>query len=149
MTGVTLRLESPDLAAAARRLSALDLLRSGSLLDAIGAILESGARRRIGDEKSGPDGAAWAPWSDRYARTRRRAQSLLQSRGDLLDSIAFDTRAGGVAVGSNLVYAAIHQFGGAEVGKPGLPARPYLGVSAGDEADIVDAIDAFVSRRLR
>ena len=38
-------------------------------------------------------------------------------------------------MGSNLVYAAIHQMGGKEVGQ-NIPARPYLGVSRDDEDDL-------------
>ena len=39
---------------------------------------------------------------------------------------------------------AIHQFGGEEAGLPGLPARPYLGLSAEDEADLDAIIDAYL-----
>ena len=38
-----------------------------------------------------------------------------------------------VEVGSNLVYAATHQFGDPD---RRIPARPYLGLSADDERDI-------------
>ena len=35
------------------------------------------------------NGKAWAKWSERYGRTRNSGQSLLQSEGDLLDSIQY------------------------------------------------------------
>ncbi len=105
------------------------------LLDALGAEGESQTRRRIEEEKTAPDGAPWAPWSERYAKTRNSGQSLLQSEGDLLDSISYQVIGGDeVEWGSNLVYAAIHQFGSDD-----MPERPYLGLSAENEADM-DAI---------
>ena len=47
-----------------------------------------------------------------------------------------------VPVGSNLICAAIHHFGGAEVGRPGL--RPYLGISAENERDLADVIEDYI-----
>ena len=41
-----------------------------------------------------------------------------------------------------LFHHTFHQFGGEEVGRPGLPARPYLALSAEDEADLDAIIDA-------
>lgn len=43
------------------------------------------------------------------------------------------------------MYGAIHQIGGEEAGRPGLPARPYLGLSAEDEADLDVIIDDWAS----
>lgn len=112
------------------------------LLDAVGAEVESQVRRRIASEKTGPDGKPWAAWSPRYAKTRHGGQSLLQSEGHLLDSITYVVGIDGsfVDVGSNLVYAAIQNFGGAKVGKPNLPARPYLGFSTENTTDLRSVI---------
>jgi len=109
------------------------------LLDALGAEGEAQTRRRITEEKTAPSGTPWAPWSPAYAKTRKGNQSLLQSKNNLLDSITHNVIGNDeVEWGSNVVYAAIHQFGGAGVGK-NIPARPYLGLSSDNQADM-DAI---------
>ncbi|MCG9736482.1 phage virion morphogenesis protein [Pseudoalteromonas shioyasakiensis] len=49
--------------------------------------------------------------------------------------------------GSNLEYAAIHQFGGASDMIPRLaaiPARPFLGLSERDEKEVIEIMSAFV-----
>lgn len=110
------------------------------IADSIGALLESSTKRRISDEKRAPDGTPWAPWSEDYGATQRPGQTILMSEGDLLDSIQAVTGLSEIKWGSNLVYAAIHQFGGADVGKPELPARPYLGLSDQDARDIRETV---------
>ena len=47
------------------------------------------------------------------------------------------------------MYGTIHQFGGAEVGRPGLPARPYLGLSAEDEAALDAIIDDWLEEQFQ
>ena len=44
-------------------------------------------------------------------------------------------------------HAAVHQFGGAEVGMP-IPARPYLGVSPADETEILSVVDDWADELL-
>lgn len=98
----------------------------------LAAVAESQTRRRIESERASPAGIRWKDWSPGYAKTRHGGQSLLQGRGDLLDSLTrFADRQGG-GVGTNLKYARIHQFGGQAGMRPGpaaIPARPYLGFS--------------------
>ena len=142
MAGVTLDIDLlglPEASRAVGRLAAFDL---EDLAYDIGAILESGARRRIMEDKRAPDGAAWAPWSEAYDETRDHGRhSLLVEDGDLHDSVQNYTTGAEVRVGSPLVYAAIHQLGGDTAqGHPPIPARPYLGVSAEDAADIRDLV---------
>ena len=43
----------------------------------------------------------------------------------------------------------IHQLGGEEVGRPGMPARPYLGLSAEDETDLDAIIDAWLEEQIQ
>jgi phage virion morphogenesis protein len=118
------------------------------LLEEIGAEVESQTRRRISEEKTSPDGEKWPAWSDAYAATRHEGQSLLEAEGYLLDSLQFAVSGDQVEVGSNLVYAAIQEFGGAEVGKPGLPARSYLGLSDENAADVEAIADRWIDRQL-
>ena len=147
MSGLALRTDLKELRRVEARLAKMTRAELRQLLENAGAVLESSARRRIQSEKRGPDGQRWANWSESYAATRRSGHGLLSAEGHLLDSIRADVRAGEVEVGTNLVYGAIHQFGGAEVGMH-IPPRPYLGVSLEDERDVLDVTDAWIDMLL-
>jgi phage virion morphogenesis protein len=147
MAGTHLQVDTRGIERLARRIGKLASAQRGALLDAIGFEVEDQTRRRIADEKRAPDGTPWPDWSPRYAQTRHGGHSMLQGEDDLLDSIQYLVRGDQVEVGSNLVYAAIHQFGGAEVGIP-IPARPYLGVSADDAADLLAVVEAYLDQVL-
>ncbi len=131
MAGVQIEADLSGLKTLNQRIARLGKVDKRKLLNALGAEMESQTRRRLAEEKESPEGEPWKAWSPKHAQTRHGGQGLLLGEGALLDSITFAVpNDGAVLVGSNLVYAAILQFGGAEVGKPGLPARPYLGLSA-------------------
>jgi phage virion morphogenesis protein len=55
-----------------------------------------------------------------------------------------------VRIGSPMVYAAMQQFGGTKAQWPHLwgdiPARPFLGVSAADQTNILDIIGSYLVR---
>lgn len=147
MTGVDLSYDLRDLENVADALNrALGVLSQRELLDVVGAIAESGSRRRIQYEKKDPDGKRWKPWSRHYAQTRHSGHSLLSGEGHLLDSIQHSVDGDSVSVGSNKVYAAIHQFGGAagRGQKALIPARAYLGLSKLDKEYIADAFKSVV-----
>lgn len=118
------------------------------LMDLLGGEIASQTRRRIQEERAGPDGAAWAPWSKRYAKRREgEGGDLLFREGDLDESIQHFVRGSDeVVVGSPMVYAATHQFG--DPGR-GIPARPFLGISRYDGLDLVAIIDAWRDEVLR
>lgn len=98
------------------------------LMQTMGAAVESQTRRRIADEKTGPDGRRWKPWSARYARTRHANHSLLVNEGHLLNSIRWALLGSdAVTIGTNLAYGPVHQFG------VGVPARPFLDPEFDDE----------------
>ena len=118
---------------------------TGPLLASMGAEAESQTRRRITDEKTAPDGTPWDPWSRDYAASRHGGNSLLEGEGDLVDSIGFEVNGGQVEIGTNLVYGAIHQLGGKDVNIH-IPARPYLGVSAENEADLLAILDQWANQ---
>lgn len=136
MTGVGIRIDTPNLDAIQARLAKLRNPQIDRLLKGLGAKVEAQTRLRIADQKTSPEGDAWKPWSEDYAKTRNSGQSLLQGEGHLLDSIQFVVGADSVEVGSNLIYAAIHQFGGEAVDMPEIVARPYLGLSSQDTQDL-------------
>ena len=143
MVGVILRTDLNATIAnkALARLSAADF---DVLAYEVGSLIEDQTKRRILDEKTDPDGNAWAPWSARYAKslTRRNRispRSLLVGEGNpgLLESIQNYTAGEVAEVGTNLIYGATHQFGDET---RGIPARPYLGVSEANRAEIEDLV---------
>lgn len=116
------------------------------LLDSLGGLVESQTRRRLSQDKEGPNGEPWPEWSEGYKVTRRSGHHLLESTGTLIDSVHYMVRGDAVEVGSGMVYAAIHHFGGAEAGKPEIPARPWLGVSEDDGREIDEVLGDWLGR---
>ena len=150
MSGVGLQYQFVDMAELQLRIDRMANLDMRGLMDTIGAEVASQTQRRIRDEKTTPKGEAWAPWSERYAKTRTAGQSLLENEGHLLQSITHVVELGGkeVDVGSNLIYARIQNDGGAKVGRPGLPAREYLGLSVSNRMDIVQVTSSWLDHHL-
>lgn len=77
-----------------------------------------------------------------FQRYLERKKILIGS-GQLKDSISPRATNTGLIVGTPKKYAAVHQLGGS-AGRKGkqfeMPARPFLGISKQDEADILDEI---------
>lgn len=89
------------------------------LMDELAGLVESQTKRRIADEKTGPDGRPWKPWSKEYAKTRKGHHSLLVSTSALRDDIA------GEADGPrSFSVFTVREYGGAMHDQ-----RPYLGLS--------------------
>lgn len=147
---LAITVESPGLEALELRVRKLaaGLGDPGELLEALGAELESQARRRIAAGGPAPDGTPWEPWSDAYERTRRGGQSLLLSEGSLLDSIQSAVSGDVLETGSNLIYAALQQFGGTSDMPPGpaaVPAREWLGIGPEEARELDGIIDEWLS----
>lgn len=113
----------------------------------IGKYLERSHRQRW-DREVSPDGVKWAALSPWYqAQKAKNADKVLVLNAHLRDTLAQQATARSLKFGSNRVYAAVHQFGakaGAFGRKKGraipwgdIPARPFLGVSTDDEAEIL------------
>lgn len=118
------------------------------LMESVGVLVEGQTRRRLATEKTSPDGEPWELRSPGYAQSLRPGTSILIRSGGMLDSIASEARGNEVSVGSDLVYAAIHQFGGTPDMAPGpaaVPARPFLGVSDDNETEILDLINLAIA----
>lgn len=88
----------------------------------IGAALVTSALQRFEAQRD-PTGTAWKPLAPSTLRAKKRAlrakkrpsnakPAILADSGDLRRSINFRASADGVSVGTNVPYAAIHQFGG-------------------------------------
>lgn len=120
------------------------------LMDAIGMGLEASTVERFNETSRAPDGTPWKPSiaADEGRRT-------LVQRGHLRDSITHRAGPRSVRVGTNVLYAAVHQLGAViraktarglvfrigrewrRVREVRIPARPFLGVSAEDEEMIL------------
>ncbi len=122
----------------------------------IAAALEDSAAEAFDDEAA-PDGTPWvglAP-ATQAARERRRKWpgKTLQVSGRLAASITSDSDSTSAVAGTNVVYAALQQFGakrgafgrtgrGAPIPWGDVPARPFLGVSDSTRDAILDALRA-------
>lgn len=77
--------------------------------------------------------------------------SVLQVTGQLAASIQRESGRDHAVVGTNKVYAAIHQFGG-KAGRnhaADIPARPFLMLADDDEQEVLDVIQRHLSKALR
>jgi phage virion morphogenesis protein len=112
----------------------------------IGGLVESQTRERF-ETKVSPEGDAWEEWSERYALTRKPGQSLLMATGAYQDSYAWDLTGDALRVGSNMVQAALMNWGGTDDMAPGpaaVPARQQLGLSDDNIRDIEDAMGDWI-----
>ena len=155
--GIRIDYDDRDVGQALRRLIGT-LADPKPALDEIGRKLVTSTSFRF-EHGAGPSGAPWKP----SLRAKREGGQTLINDGHLRDSITHNVLPGDVLeVGSTSKYAAIHQFGGRIQAKSAralrfpigdgfvvvkavtIPARPFLGLNAGD----VSAIDAVVTRHL-
>lgn len=131
-------------------------------MDVVGATLEDGVLDRF-ERGEAPDGTAWP--EAQAARDEGRPTLVKTAR--LRDSVQRRAHPDRVEIGTNLVYAGVHQFGATIRAKTAkglvfrgargwtrtrqveIPARPYLGISARDAADASAAVEAYVERILR
>ena len=178
MAGAGVRIEvefdSADVRRALRRLIAAgeEIDRPGGVLDVIGARLVTSVQHRF-ETETAPGGEPWKP----SVRAREEDGQTLTDTGRLRASITHRLGPGEVVIGTNVVYAAIHQFGGQtqprvirpkhkmalafnvggqtivrkSVRHPGskIPARPFLGIDSGDEAVISETILNRLRRAVR
>lgn len=92
------------------------------------------ASNRAFSREIAPDGTKWEPRSSAYVAWLKKhdpgKNKVLIRSGHLRQSRQPFRRSNTSGVGSNLIYAAIHQMGG-KTGrghKVAIPARPYLGL---------------------
>ena len=152
---------------------ALDRLSRAStdltpLMRDIGEHLLNTTRERFVEQKA-PDGTPWAPLSETTKKRKRRNKGkILTERGFLRGNLAYQAGRSEVQVGSPSIYAGTHQFGakkgsfthgpaGSEYGSTtqrrripwgDIPARPFLGLSDDDEAEILALVDDFLTEAL-
>lgn len=112
--------------------------------------------------QTAPDGTAWAALQPWYQKEKRRNKNRILTlngylRGQMTWQLVGDRT---VEIGSNLPYAAVHQFGatikpraakvlmfrGHVAKSVTIPARPYLGLSDEDRSEIVGRTLEWLSR---
>lgn len=115
-------------------------------MDAIGAEVLSQTQERITQDQESPDGSPWPEWSDDYKKSRAGSGgAFLDASGELIDSLDYSASNDEVIVGSNLVYAATHQFGDDE---RNIPARAYLGINMQNELAILRIAQDAVQKQI-
>lgn len=135
---------------AERKLAKLAFLDLRGLHEELGEYMIAETRRRF-REGIEPGGAKWPPLkgagTKRDARGRfiqgsgakSRRKPLLKS-GRLRNSITYKASTDGVAVGTNVVYAARHNFGFRRGRKVLTPRRQFLGVNERNLREMKDII---------
>lgn len=112
-----------------------------TMTQAMGEALVASTKGRFKSE-TGPDGNKWKP----SIRAELEGGKTLTDTAVLRNSIGYEATRTHVAVGTNVVYAAIHQLGG-KAGKGlavDLPARPFLGVNDEDMAELRSIAEEFI-----
>lgn len=151
-TRLDLRIDSSavhqELAGVRRRLADMT-----PLMRELAGILEASSQEAFEDEADPASGLSWRELSDEYIDTPRSQggrggaeHPILQLNG-YLAKLTTDYGPTWAAVGSNEPYAAIHQFGGLPSMAPGpaaIPARPYLGLSAPYEREVLESAERYV-----
>lgn len=161
MTGVTVKIDDKEVLAALHRLASIGGLTPA--LKNIGEAMVASTQERFEKEEA-PDGTAWVPLNEDYASAKKGPGMLREAgfAGGLAGSIAYQLSGNSVIWGTNKVYGAVHQFGatirprtadslvfaigGAVIHakQVEIPARPYLGVSAADDREIIEIIQDFI-----
>ncbi len=130
------------------------------LMQDLGLTLESATIDRF-DSETAPSGERWKP----SLRAKIEGGKTLSDRTTLRHSIHSVAGSSDVEVGTNLIYAGVHQFGatirakseaGLRFRLPGglgyrrvmeveIPARPFLGLSADDEAEVIAQVEDYAA----
>lgn len=161
MAGAGIKIEVKDSALRGKLalLAHQDQTLQTAVLKNIGEALLKSTRKRFAREVS-PDGKPWQQLNPQY-KAGKKGNKILQGagmRGGLLGTIVYQVNGSRMELGTNKIYAAIHQFGGVIMPKNAnalvfrmggklifakkvtIPARPYLGISAADRDTIGEII---------
>lgn len=155
-------IQNDEITGALTRLSAFLSDMTPAMQD-LGEILVDSTKQRF-PQGVAPDGSRWAPKSqttlNKYgARTSNRidVRPLFGPSGALSSQIFYEVTPDSVSWGSPMIYAATQQFGAAQgafgrtarngpIPWGNIPARPFLGISAEDETNILDALAEWIER---
>lgn len=144
MSGANITIDDTEVVNALNQL----LKKSADLtpaLNDIGEMLDKSHDQRF-DLEVTPDGMPWEYLSvlSTLLNKEKNFDKILTESGRLRESLHYQVNKNTLAFGTNVVYAAVHQFGalkgafgqnkrGTPLPWGNIPARPFLGVSKGDE----------------
>lgn len=162
MSGITLRFDDKDLRRLARRGRDLEQLGdTAPLMAEIAASMEAWTLHRFETERA-PDGTPWK----KSRRALEEGGQTLTASGRLRLSMNHKSSSKTAEVGSNLIYAGIHQTGGTirprnaralrfrvgggfvTVQKVEIPQREYLGFGPEDERELGEIVGDFLAGSL-
>lgn len=145
---LTIRIDKGDLESALRGLERFTDFRRKFMNDLPKTVLgwvRQRIRTRLIEDDYGPDGEPWPGWADGYEGKNK----LLFGEGTLANSIKAVFTSGAGQLHTNVVYAAIHHYGGLAGPKNRrvfIPARPWWGIGKRDEPAIEHLIQAWLDR---
>lgn len=165
MAGVFGEFRIEDLEASVVQLNQFaDLMGSRKeVLEIMGAFGESTAKGRIDSGGPSPDGTPWPAWSAAYALTRKTrtlekgsnlaakkiGHSLLRSSLALYNSIGWEVpNEESTEFGSNLVYAAVQNFGSASDDPHNIPAREYIGFNPDEIHELEKILEEWAQSKI-
>ena len=148
MIDIDIEVDVREVRAGLARLLAAGADLSPAMREIAGHLADSAAQSF--EAEAGPGIGPWAPLDPDTIDERRAKRygdgPILQRSGDLARSILADWDDTTAVAGTNLVYAATHQFGDEE---RGIPARPFLGLWPEHRGDIARAVAAHLAAAVR
>ncbi|MBL4832166.1 MAG: phage virion morphogenesis protein [Aliivibrio sp.] len=135
MAGSFIQVEVKGAGAISKTLNKL-LRQSNDLSPAfrdIGEYLLESTQQRFIDQQA-PDGTPWDPVSPKTLKKKKRQDRVLTETGTLADTLNYQLGANQLQLGSNMEYAATHQFGREA---DGIVARPFLGIAPFEQKEIL------------
>lgn len=150
---ITIQLDDTNLRATLQR-AHTQLQRPRLLMAGIANLMLEAVEDSFTQERDPATGSKWPALSDRTQAARQKKGSwpgkMLQVSGSLASSVSLAYGDDFAAVGTNKVYAPIHQFGG-KAGRnraATIPARPFLGLSAQTKQDIIEAVEGYIEQAI-
>lgn len=162
MAGASITLDNADPVMAALAELSAALTDGTEIYDGIGAAMVARTKMRF-DAGVGPDGNPWPP----SIRAILEDGKTLVDKGILKNSMSHIPTPNSVTWGTHVIYAAVHQFGATITPKNGdflhflwpgvglftvksvtIPARPFIGLSNDDRAEIDEIVTAAMARHL-
>ncbi|WP_314847009.1 phage virion morphogenesis protein [Treponema lecithinolyticum] len=126
---------------------ALTPAQENNLLKSLGVEIETQISERIESTKRDPEGKTWAELADKTRQYLLKhfpsARPPLWRTGELLDTIESQVSGAVLLTGATKEYAGFLQDGTKR-----MPARPFIGLSAQDIADLADLIDAWLKEHV-
>ena len=110
----------------------------------IGEYFIESTQERMSQEVS-PDGEAWEPLSDNTVKQKALSSQhtkILRGYGTMADTLNYQLNGDQLMFGSNMEYAATHQFGRESAN---IPAREFLGFSDNDENEIIGILSSHLT----